>query len=119
MRTQLWPTILLLTMTVVGCIESDAAVAEGDDPLMALTVPHRSERYGTTYWTQKSMGDADLFATAVEYCADRNDGDHPNCEPVRYVDMIERQSRLPEDRPDTFRLTVPQASGRDTTSRQP
>jgi hypothetical protein len=109
--------VLAAVALIVGCQESDADIANGDDPLRALTVPHRSERFTTSYWTQKSVSDAELWTQAVEYCADKTEGDHPNCDAVRYVENIDRRSRLPEDRPDTFRLTVPQAARRDTTSR--
>jgi hypothetical protein len=109
--------IMLALLVVPGCTPSDADIAEGDDPMLALTVPHRSERYGTTYWTRASVDDADLFARALAYCEEQNDADHPNCDPVRQVDRLERASRLPEDRPDTFRLTVPQSAGRDTSRR--
>ena len=109
--------LLLVSLAAFGCGESDADIANGDDPLRALTVPHRSERYTTTFWTQRSARDTALWRKATEYCEERDDGDHPNCDPVRYVEMIERRSRLPENRPDSFRLTVPQATVRDTTLR--
>ncbi len=106
---------LVFVVLMAGCRDSNEAIANGDDPLLALTVPHRSERYTTTYWTQKSASDTTLWRQAVEYCEDKAEGDHPNCDAVRYVDMIEQRSRLPEDRPDTFRLTVPQTTARDTS----
>ena len=109
--------LVIVSLAATGCGESDADIANGDDPLRALAVPHRSERYTTTYWTQRSVRDTALWRKATEYCEDRNEGDHPNCDAVRYVEMIERRSRLPEDRPDSFRLTVPQATARDTTLR--
>ena len=117
MRTHNLMIIVLVSVAVIGCRENEADIANGDDPLRALTVAHKSERYTTSYWTQKSVSDTTLWADAVEYCEDKTEGDHPNCDAVRYVEMFERQSRLPEDRPDTFRLTVPQATTRDTTSR--
>jgi hypothetical protein len=117
MRNPIPVAIVLALLAVAGCAPTDADIAEGDDPMLALTVLHRSERYGTTYWTRASVDDADLFARALAYCEEHDDADHPNCEPVRQVDMLDRASRLPEDRPDTFRLTVPQATGRDTSRR--
>jgi hypothetical protein len=108
---------ILVLFAIVGCAPSEADIAEGDDPLAALTVPHRSERYSTTFWTRASVDDADLFARALAYCEEHDDADHPNCDPVRQVDRLERASRLPEDRPDTFSLTVPQSAGRDTSRR--
>jgi hypothetical protein len=117
MRTHNLMIIVLVSVAVIGCREDEADIANGDDPLRALTVTHKSERYTTSYWTQKSVSDTTLWADAVEYCEDKIEGDHPNCDAVRYVKMIERQTKLPEDRPDTFRLTVPQTITRDTASR--
>jgi hypothetical protein len=117
MTTQSLVVLALAAIAIAGCQPNDADIANGDDPLLALTVPHRSDRYTTSYWTQKSVSDADLWRRAVEYCEGKTEGDHPNCDAVRYVDMIEKRSRLPADRPDTFGLTVPQATTRDTTSR--
>ena len=110
-------TLVFASLAAIGCGVSDADIANGEDPLRALTVPHRSERYTTTYWTQRSVRDTTQWRKAIEYCKERDEGDHPNCDAVRYVEMIERRSRLPEDRPDSFRLTVPQATVRDTTLR--
>jgi hypothetical protein len=98
-------------------VETDEDIANGDDPLRALTVPHRSDRYGSTYWTQKSAADSALWAQAVAYCEGRADGDHPNCDAVRQVQIIEGMSGMPEDRPNEFRLTVPQDSSRDDIRR--
>lgn len=105
----------LVSMLFVSCTESDADIANGDAPLRSLTVPHRSDRYGTTYWTRTTVADPELWAQALVYCEHRMARDYPNCDTVRYVDMMERMSRLPEDRPDTFRLTVPRLAEPDTT----
>jgi len=107
--------ILVACLFGTGCRETAADIANGDDPLRALTVAHRSDLYGSTYWTQKSSADSALWAEAVAYCEDRTGGDHPNCDAVRQVRVIEQMSRTPEDRPNEFRLTVPQDSQpRDT-----
>jgi hypothetical protein len=99
-----WLRPALLVLAVLGCSPSDEEIANGDDPIAALAVPHKSERYTSSYWTQKSIRDKQLYAQAVEYCKDKNDGEHPNCDVVRYVDMIERMSRLPAERPKDFSL---------------
>ena len=103
-------TILLVSILSGACGESDADIANGDDPLRALTIAHRSDRYGSTYWTQKSSADSALWADAVAYCEGRTGGAHPNCEAVRQVRILEQMSRMPEDQPNEFRLTVPQDS---------
>lgn len=98
-----------------GCVDTQREIANGDDPLRALTVAHRSDRYGSTYWAQKSGADPALWAQAVEYCERRASGDHPNCDAVRQVQAVQEMSRMDEDRPNDFRLTVPQdGQGNDT-----
>lgn len=103
-----WIAFLLLSLSLVGCGETDQEIANGDDPLKALEVPLRSDRYVSTYWTRKKIDDPELWAQAAAYCEDKNDGEHPNCDAVRYVQMIDRMSRPPEDRPNDFRLMMPQ-----------
>jgi hypothetical protein len=102
-------------LAVLGCAPSDEEIANGNDPMAALTVPHKSERYTSSYWTQKSIRDKQLYAQAVGYCKDKNDGEHPNCDVVRYVEMIERMSRLPAERAKDFSL-MPEADSRDKGS---
>jgi hypothetical protein len=109
--------VALASLLAVACVETDEDIANGDDPLRALTVAHRSDRYGSTYWTQKSSADSALWAQAVAYCEGRADGDHPNCDAVRQVQVLEGMSDMPEDRPNDFRLTVPQDSSRDDMRR--
>ena len=92
----------------LGCADADESIANGDDPLRALTVAHRSDRYGSTYWTQTSVADSALWAQAVTYCEGKASGDHPNCDAVHQVQAVEQMSRTPEDRPNDFPLTVPQ-----------
>lgn len=105
----------MLGFAMAGCRVSDADVANGDDPLAALAVPHRSERYTTAYWTQKSGTDTELWAQAVAFCEGKDDGDHPNCDAVRHVAMLERMSTIPEESRREFQLTVPQAEQADTS----
>lgn len=104
----------LACLAVVACGQSDADVANGDDPMEALEVPHLSERYNTAYWTQTSAVDPELWAQAVEFCESlgRDLRDYPNCNVVRSVKMLMPQPL--EDQPDTFDLTV-EPFGADTT----
>lgn len=110
-------TLLLACLLAVGCVDSEEAIANGDDPLRALTVAHRSDRYGSTYWTQTSASDTALWRQAVAYCEGRTSGDHPNCDAVHQVQVILEMSRQGEDRPNEFRLTVPQDAQGDSTRR--
>ncbi len=95
-----------LVLLTLGCTKSNKAVANGDDPLRALAVPVRSDRYNSTYWTQKSVADTGLWTEAVAYCEGKTEGDHPNCEPVRQVRLLERMSRAPVPAQDTFSLRL-------------
>lgn len=102
-------------MLALGCVDTAEAIANGGDPLRALTVAHRSDRYTPTYWTQMSTADSPLWEQAVEYCERRTSGDHPNCDAARQVRAVEQMSRMGEDRPNEFRLTVPADTQRDGT----
>lgn len=115
MMTSTRLVVLLSLLPLAGCVASDEDVANGDDPLEALSVAHRSDRYTTTYWTYTKRDDPELWAQAVEYCQDKS-ADYPNCETVRQVQIID-PGQLPEDGPDTFspRMSAPQE--RDTTPR--
>jgi hypothetical protein len=104
-------------LLAASCVDTKEEIANGDDPLLALTVAHRSDRYTSTYWTQTSAADWTLWAQAVEFCEGRASGDHPNCDAVHQVQAVEQMSRLGEDRPNEFRLTVPQDSQRNRTTR--
>jgi len=109
--------VALACLLSIGCVDTEEETANGDDPLRALTVAHRSDRYTSTYWAQTSSADATLWAQAVEFCEGRTSGDHPNCEAVRQVQAVQQMSRMGEDRPNEFRLTVPVDSQRNGSRR--
>lgn len=110
---------LVLALSLVGCAETEEEIANGDDPLSALSVGHLSDRYNSSYWTRTMSEDPELWTQAVAYCEENNDANHPNCDAVRGAQMMERMSRPPEDRPDDFRLTVPQAAEPNDEPRRP
>ncbi len=95
-----------LALLTLGCRKSNSAIANGDDPVRALAVPLRSDRYNSTYWMQKSVADTGLWTLAVAYCQAKTDGDHPNCDSVRQVRLLERMSRTPVPAQDTFSLRL-------------
>ena len=109
--------VALACLLGVGCVDTEEEIANGDDPLRALTVAHRSDRYTSTYWAQTSAADSTLWAQAVEFCEGRTSGDRPNCEAVRQVQAVQQMSRMGEDRPNEFRRTAPQDSQREGTRR--
>jgi hypothetical protein len=109
--------VALACLLAVGCVDTEEELANGDDPLRALTGTHRSDRYTSTYWAETSAAASTLWAQAVEFCQGRTSGDRPNCEAVRQVQAVQQMSRMGEDRPNEFRLTVPQDGQRNDTLR--
>ena len=113
------PKLLLLSLLFTGCTESPEDIANGDDPLRALETPVRSDRYGTGFWSLQRRDNEELWARATAFCNANKDGEHPNCEAVRYVEMTDRMSTLPEDRPNDFQLTLPQGTEPNDGPQQP
>lgn len=108
--------LLLVALAVHACGQSDADVANGDDPIKALAVPHVSERYNIAYWTQTMELDEDLWTRAVRLC-EGLEGDlreNPNCHAVLQVKQFEQVPEIPLDQPRTFSLT-PKPWDQDTT----
>lgn len=100
--------MVALALLTAGCAKDNSAVANGDDPLAALTVPVPSDRYNSSFWTQKSRADTALWTQAVAYCEGKTDGDHPNCAPVRQVRVLERMAQPPAPSQDNFSLRAHQ-----------
>lgn len=81
-----------------GCGPSPEEVAQGDDPLAALTVASVSERYDGRYWRIQREQQPDLYEAAVRYCQDEEESgrvsSRPNCAPVlQVVAYIESMSQ--------------------------
>lgn len=82
--------LLATSVTLGACTPSPQQVADGDDPLAALTVPAESHRYTDGYWREQARTDsAGRWAKAVAYCGDGQprpgleaDGAKPNCRAV-------------------------------------
>jgi hypothetical protein len=97
--------LLLISAVLPACAPSAEDVANGDDPMEALAVPHLSERYDVTYWTQTSFVDEELWERAVDFCEGIEDPrDYPNCNVVRSVKMLKPEPRVEE--PDSFSLML-------------
>ena len=61
---------------------SDAAIANGDDPLAALTVDVESTRYTTRYWSTQADSNPTLWSKAQAYCEQQraaSSGQKVNC----------------------------------------
>jgi hypothetical protein len=101
-QTITFARLALLTVVfgalAVGCAPSAEDVAEGDDPLAALTVGVASARYDGRYWLLKRDEGRPLFDEAVAYCRGEQDAERlaerPNCGPViaaaRFAESRER-----------------------------
>jgi hypothetical protein len=95
--------ILAAAAALAACRPSPQQVADGDDPLAALTVSAESKRYNSGYWREQaradSAGPSSLWARALAYCGDdarprpglETDGAKPNCGAVRQVTSERRQ----------------------------
>ena len=60
----------------------DAAIANGDDPLAALTVDIESTRYTTRYWSTQADSNPTLWSKAQAYCEQQraaSSGQKVNC----------------------------------------
>ena len=60
----------------------DAAIANGDDPLAALTVDIESTRYTTRYWATQADSNPTLWSKAQAYCEQQraaSSGQKVNC----------------------------------------
>ena len=74
----------LAAMVLSSCrgAASDAAVANGDDPLAALTVDIESTRYTTRYWSTQADSNPTLWSKAQAYCEQQraaSSGQKVNC----------------------------------------
>jgi len=102
------PFVLLL-ISALGCKSKEspeANIANGDDPLAALTVMVPTTRYGSAFWEAQSDSNTTLWQKAKTYCEQNGvtgQGQKPNCGAVASVEYFE-VSRHPERRtPGTLR----------------
>lgn len=93
----------------VGCKSGQdraAGVANGNDPLKALTVEVTSTRYGSAYWAQQSDSNTAVWQKAKAYCGTSGvtaQGQKVNCGAVMAA-RYEETARHPERQaPSAFR----------------
>ena len=112
MRQLRRPVWLIAALVALGACErsrsdegggtSDADVANGNDPLRALTLPAPSTRYTSTYWQTQAEQNRSLWDRAVSYCEGQRSaaqGAKPNCGAV-YSAQFEIAGRAPvQERP--------------------
>jgi hypothetical protein len=95
------PLLVASVVASLGCkseAEKQTDIANGDDPMAALTVTAATSRYGTAFWGVQSDSNTALWKQAKEYC-DKNgvtaQGQKPNCGAVAAV-KYEETSRHPD-----------------------
>ncbi|GJG89849.1 hypothetical protein tb265_50300 [Gemmatimonadetes bacterium T265] len=111
-----------------ACRPSPQQVADGDDPLAALTTTAESHRYTAGYWREQARTDAaGRWAKALAYCGDGRprpgleaDGAKPNCAAVSTAASEVATARAVEDagrRLDAFNART-RALARDPVARK-
>lgn len=93
-------TGLILTAGCKFQQESQAEIANGPDPVAALSADVESTRYGSAYWSQQSDSNTALWQQAKDYCAKNAvtaSGQKVNCGAVMVVSGTET-IRHPERR---------------------
>lgn len=85
---------LFLTGATVGCQPTEADIANGDDPIEALTVAALSTRYDGPYWLHQRGAVPGVFGQALTYCKAQSLTERPNCQAVmaawRFAESLER-----------------------------
>ena len=85
---------LFLASVAAGCQPTEADIADGDDPLEALTVAALSTRYDGPYWLHQRSALPDVFGQALTYCKAQSLTERPNCQAVmaasRFAESLER-----------------------------
>lgn len=108
-RCTLGPLLIIAVVLVGGCKskqDQETDIANGDDPLRALTVDVSSTRYGTAYWARQSDSNTATWRQAKAYCGKSGvtaQGEKVNCGAVMAA-AYEETARHPERRqPGAFR----------------
>lgn len=79
----------LVVATITSCSPSPEDVANGDDPIAALTSTARSSRYGLNYWVEQRDRKTETWSQALAFCEPPEHANYTNCETVREVRATE------------------------------
>lgn len=96
-RTRWWRAAGML-LVVAACRASDIDVANGADPLEALTVAAPTAKYQHEFWLAQAERRTVLWDSAYAYCAAywrHEDGSRPNCGHVKTADAWQPRRREP------------------------
>lgn len=78
---------------LAGCSPRPEDVANGDDPIKALSASVLSTRYQGPYWVQQRQAKSDVWQQAVAYCTPERVREYPNCQPVAAAAAAERNAQ--------------------------
>lgn len=118
MTTRLLPLVALLGVLLIqsGCSESPEDIANGNDPLRALTVSTKSTRYDGPYWMRQRNMSPNLYQDALSYCSGHQPGEKPNCAPVVATDQFfESKSRIGKKKGRSYTGILSKDAGRGPT----
>lgn len=103
-------TPLLVAFVLVGSCKStqdrETDIANGDDPLKALTVDEASTRYGTAFWARQSDSNTTVWQQAKAYCSKNGvsaQGQKVNCGAVMAAAYDETARHPERQTPGAFR----------------
>ena len=88
-----------------ACQPSEEDVANGDDPIRALSATVLSTRYAQAYWRQQADGRSQVWQRAQAVCDDADLGEKPNCAPVLGVAQFDAMVEQTRNRPPPPRET--------------
>lgn len=99
-----WCTAVVFTVACKSQQDQQADIANGSDPIAALSVNVESTRYGSAYWSQQSDSNTALWQRAKDYCAANgvtSSGQKVNCGAVMSVSGTETIRHPERHKPGT------------------
>ncbi len=94
-----WYKILAVSLLVclAGCQPTQELLANGADPIAALSSTVESSRYGPKYWSEQMTAASEIWKEALEYCEPAEHANRPNCEIVASAKFV--ATRKPVENP--------------------
>jgi hypothetical protein len=80
-----WIAVGLLLGASSACGNPQKQLAEGDEPIAALTATVLSRRYDAEFWKGQAHAQTTVWSIALQYCLTehrRKLREHPTCRPV-------------------------------------
>jgi hypothetical protein len=76
-------TLAALLLPAAACAPTQQQIADGHDPLRALTSAADSRLYDLAFWARVERAGGPLWRQAVAFCAPHAESAYPNCRSVR------------------------------------